>query len=380
MRVLVTGSAGFLGRNLSAALRRREGVEILAFDREQDPGELDALLEKADFVFHLAGANRPPREEDFGEVNVDLTARLCVRLAARDAVVPVVFSSSRQAELDNPYGRSKRAAELLLRAHALAARAPVHVFRLHNLFGKWGRPDYNSVVATFCHRSARGLPLRVDDPATPLALNHVDDVVAAFLALLDHHFVIPAKAGTPSPTSFLSVEPVYHTTVGELRERLEGYAALRAAFTVPDFGDALDAVLHPTWLSYLPEEDFARAPELREDARGRLCELFKSPGCGQVFVSTTRPGLTRGNHYHDRKVEKFCVLRGRALIRFRLADGDEVLDYPVDGDRPRVVDIPPGYTHSITNTGDEEMICLFWSSQIHDPAAPDTHALRVLKP
>ena len=370
MKVLVTGSAGFLGRNLLAALRRRAYVDCLEFDRGHSLDELDAALEQADLVYHLAGSNRPARVEEFGEVNVDLTAHVCRRLAARGEPVPLVFSSSSQAELDNPYGRSKLAAEQVLESHARATGAPVLIYRLLNLFGKWGQPDYNSVVATFCHNSARGLPLRVDRPEAPISLNYVDDVVAAFLALLE-------GSPAPEPGRLLAVEPVYHVTVGELARRLEGYAAGRRSGLVPDMADPLDAVLHPTWLSYLPRDAFSVTPELRADPRGWLVELVKSPHLGQIFVSTTRPGVTRGNHYHDTKIEKFCVVQGQALIRFRPVDGAEVLEYPVDGSRPQIVDIPPGYTHSIENTGSADMLCLFWSSQIFDPDAPDTWFLRV---
>ncbi len=370
MKVLVTGSAGFLGRNLAVALRRRPELELLEFDREHTLEQLDAALEQADFVFHLAGSNRPPRPEEFTAVNVDLTAHVCRRLAARGVAVPLVFSSSSQAALDNPYGASKRAAEELLAEHARASGAPVFVFRLLNLFGKWGLPNYNSVVATFCHNSTRGLPLRVDNPAACLQLNYVDDVAAAFLALLD-------GAPAPAPGELLSVATVHELSVGELRDRLEGYAAMRTAGRIPDMGDPLDAVLYPTWLSYLPGDAFAVTPELKTDPRGWLFEWIKTPHLGQVFVSTTKPGVTRGNHYHDTKVETFCVVRGQAVIRFRPVDGGAVLEYPVDGARPQVVSIPPGYTHSIENTGAEEMLCLFWSNQIFDPAAPDTHFLKV---
>lgn len=370
MKILVTGAAGFLGRNLRAALGRREGVEILAVDKEQSLGELDAALAVADLVYHLAGSNRPPSVEEFSEVNRDLTAHVCDRLAARGGAVPLVFCSSSQAALDNPYGRSKREAEEVLERHAQSSGAPVHVFRLLNLFGKWGRPDYNSVVATFCHNSHRGLPMRVDNPAATVRLNYVDDVVAAFLGVLD-------GAPAPEPGALLEVLPVHETTVGALRDRMEAYVAMRRAGVVPDMGDPLDAVLYPTWLSYLPEDAFAVEPERKTDPRGWLFEWIKSPHLGQVFVSTTKPGVTRGNHFHDTKVETFCVVRGEAVIRFRAVDGGKVLEYPVSGARPQVVSIPPGYTHSIENTGTEDMLCLFWSNQIFDPAAPDTHFLKV---
>jgi len=370
VKVLVTGSAGFLGRNLGVALARRADVELLPFDQEHSLEELDAALAQADWVFHLAGSNRPPRPEEFTQVNVDLTAHICRVLAQRGARTPIWFSSSSQAALDNPYGQSKRQAEQVLEDHARATGAPVFTYRLLNLFGKWGRPNYNSVVATFCHNSTRGLPLRVDNPASPVRLNYVDDVVASCLAAMD---------GAPSPDAgaLLELDAVHQTTVGTLKEKVEAYAAMRVAGRIPDMADALDAVLYPTWLSYLPEDAFATTPELKTDPRGWLFEWIKTPHLGQVFVSTTKPGVTRGNHFHDTKVESFCVVRGRAVIRFRQVDGDQVLEYPVDGAAPQVVSIPPGYTHSIENTGDEEMLCLFWSNQIFDPAAPDTHFMKV---
>jgi UDP-2-acetamido-2,6-beta-L-arabino-hexul-4-ose reductase len=370
MKVLVTGSEGFLGRNLCAALRRRPDVEILPFDLPMTREELDPLLEEAALVFHLAGSNRPQRPEEFTEVNRDLTAHICHVLAQRVDAVPVVFCSSSQAALDNPYGQSKRQAEEVLETHA-GKGFPVHVFRLLNLFGKWGRPNYNSVVTTFCHNSHRDLPMRVDNPQSLVRLNYVDDVVAAFLKVLD-------GAPAPAPGALLELDEVHEITVGELRDRVLAYTTMRKAGMVPDMANALDAVLYPTWLSYLPEDDFATTPELKTDPRGWLFEWIKSPGLGQVFVSTTKPGITRGNHFHDTKVESFCVVRGQAVIRFRQVDGKEVLEYAVDGDAPQVVSIPPGYTHSIENTGTEEMLCLFWSNQIFDPAAPDTHFIKVM--
>ncbi len=371
MKVLVTGSAGFLGRNLRVALERIEGVETLEFDQQHSLDELPALLEQADFVAHLAGSNRPVEEKEFNEVNRDLTAYLCDMLISLGRAVPVLFSSSIQAELDNPYGISKRGGEEALRRYAGQSGAAVYVYRLPNLFGKWSRPNYNSVVSTFCHNIAHGLPIEVRDPAYTVQLAYVDHVVAAFLDVIQSR---------PQAQEFHFVEPVFHVTLGELAEHVRSYENIRHSLQIPDMEDPFNRALYPTYLSYLPRDGFSYEPLLRTDNRGWLFELLKAPGMGQIFVSTTKPGITRGNHYHDSKLEKFCVIAGEAVIRFRhIEEEREVIEYAVQGSRPMVVDIPPGYTHSIENTGDSEMICLFWASEVFDPDRPDTWFTPVMR-
>lgn len=368
--VLVTGSSGFLGRNLVVALGRDPGVRVLPFDVEEDPASLPGFLAEADFVYHLAGVNRPKDAAEFEVGNAGLTKTLVDSLRALGRSTPVVLSSSTQAALDNPYGVSKRRAEELVFEYGRATGAPVHVFRLTNVFGKWSRPNYNSVVSTFCHNIAHGLEINVSDESREVELVYVDDVVERFLALL---------AGTPAPADArpLGVEPTYRTTLGQLARAVYELRDIRKTLRVPDLSDGLTRKLYATFLSYLDRRDFSYAVETRHDARGSLAELIKSEAGGQIFVSTTRPGIVRGNHYHDTKVEKFCVLRGQAVIRFRHVSEDTAFAYEVSGERLELVDIPPGYTHSIENVSEEEMIVLFWAGEPFDPRRPDTYACEV---
>jgi len=368
--VLVTGSQGFIGRNLIASLSLLPDLNILTFDIEDEPKSLLNLLVKADFVFHLAGINRPHDPSEFTRGNVGLTQQLVDQLRAQGRSVPVLISSSIQAALDNPYGASKRQAEELVRAYGRETGAPVFVFRLPNVFGKWSRPNYNSVVATFCHNTANGLPLEVHDPSRELALVHVDDVVAEFIA---------AFRGTPAlgldgePV----VRPVFTIGLGDLADRIRRFPQTRLTREVPEVGDELSRRLYSMYLSYLPQDAFGYALDTRRDPRGWLAEVLRSPAMGQIFVSVTRPGIARGNHWHHTKTEKFLVVSGEAVIRFRQIHGIEVIEYPVSSAQPQVVDIPPGYTHSITNTGATDLITLFWASEPFDSGRPDTYALQV---
>jgi UDP-2-acetamido-2,6-beta-L-arabino-hexul-4-ose reductase len=367
-RVLVTGAEGFLGKNLSVALRRIPGVQVLSFDRNETIADLERFASEADVVYHLAGVNRPERVEEFEEGNAALTGTLVDRLARHGRKAPLLLSSSTQASVDNPYGRSKLHAEEIVRRYGRESGAPVLVYRLPGLFGKWSRPNYNAVVSTFCHNSARGLPVSIRDPAHEVELAYVDDVVAEFLRALD-----PSLSHPTDP----KVEPTFRVTLGDLARRIEAIRDIRDTLTLPDLSDELTRRLYPTFLSYLPEDGFAYQPPVRSDARGSLVELLKSPPFGQIFVSRSNPGVVRGHHYHDTKIEKFCVVSGRAAISFRHILGEDVLRYEVRGEEMKVVDIPPGYTHSIENLGDGEMVTLFWSSEVFDPARPDTFAEKV---
>jgi UDP-2-acetamido-2,6-beta-L-arabino-hexul-4-ose reductase len=341
---------------------------VLGFDRNETASDLSRFAAEAEVVFHLAGVNRPERVEEFQEGNARLTEELVRLLVKHGRCVPVVLSSSTQAASDNPYGRSKLAAEAAVLGYAAATGAPVRVYRLPGLFGKWSRPNYNAVVATFCHNLARGIPITIRDPAHEVELAYVDDVVAEFLKALE--------PGRPDPGS-PRVEPTFHLSLGELARRIEAIRDIRVTLRLPDLSDPFTRRLYATFLSYLPEDGFAYQPERRTDPRGSLVELLKSPPFGQIFVSRSNPGVVRGNHYHDTKIEKFCVVQGRAAICFRHILGGEVIRYEVSGEEMTVVDIPPGYTHSIENLGDGEMVTLFWSSQVFDPGQPDTFPEKV---
>jgi UDP-2-acetamido-2,6-beta-L-arabino-hexul-4-ose reductase len=370
VRVLVTGSAGFIGRHLLEALGRREDTEVIGIDIDARPGELEDALSTCDAVFHLAGVNRPKDASEFAAGNAGLTEEITRRLRELGRAPLFVLSSSTQAELDNPYGQSKRQAEVVVERYAAEAGAPAVVFRLTNVFGKWARPNYNSAVATFCHNIARDLPVQISDPANVVNLVYIDDVVAAFLNTLEQ----PPAAGTCERRE---AGPWHTIALGPLVEMIRGFRASRDTLQVPDFSDPFTKKLYATYLSYLPEDGFAYGLDIKSDPRGSLAEFVKAPPFGQVFVSRTKPGITRGNHYHHTKTEKFLVVQGEGLIRFRRIDGTDVLEYRVRGEEYRVVDIPPGYTHSITNVGEDEMVTLFWSSEVFDPATPDTVFLEV---
>jgi UDP-2-acetamido-2,6-beta-L-arabino-hexul-4-ose reductase len=369
-RVVVTGARGFIGRNLTTALRRRDDVEVVGFDVGDPVERLAGELAGAEVVFHLAGVNRPKDPQEFETGNAGFTRELCDLMTAAGARPVVAFASSTQAELDNPYGASKLAAEAALEDWSRSGGGAVAIFRLANVFGKWGRPDYNSVTATFCYNTAHGLPLRVDDPSSPLRLVYVTDVVEAFVGLLDD---------TVTGVERRSVGPTIDTTVGELAERVGALHALQHTADVPDLSSHFDRALHSTYLSYLEPEDLSFPFVLRSDERGALAELVRKPGAGQIFFSRTHPGVTRGNHYHETKVERFIVLAGEGLVRLRRVDSDEVEEYAVSGAAPEAVIIPPGTTHSIENTGAGEMLTLFWADEVFDPDRPDTYYEPVLR-
>lgn len=384
--VLVTGADGFIGRNLRARLRFAPGATVLAFDVMQDADELSEALAVADAVVHLAGVNRPRHEAEFVEGNVQSTAAVCDGLRRLGRAVPVVLSSSTQAVLDNAYGRSKLQAEEVVRQYARDTGARAAVFRLSNVFGKWCRPNYNSVVATFCYNTAHGLPLTISDPGKELLLMHVDDVAGAMVSELEN-----AMAGAPDAArgfGFSDVTPVHPITLGRLADTIRGFGEARQTLQVPRLDDPLTYKLYGTYLSYLDIGNLSYSLPARADARGALAEFIKSSPAGQIFVSRTLPGVTRGNHFHHLKAEKFLVLEGEAVIRFRALEeagspaplelGDPrphvpaVAEYRVSGTEFRVVEIPPGYTHSIENVGQGVLVTLFWASEVFDPRRPDT--------
>jgi len=370
MNVLVTGSKGFIGKNLIVALKRRSDFELWEYDLDCAPMELEGKLPFADIIFHLAGVNRPERVDEFQEVNVELTKRICRTLRQLKRNPLLVFSSSTQAALDNPYGVSKRKAEGVVFAFGSETDAPVAVFRLPGVFGKWCRPNYNSVVATFSYNIAHDLPISISDPGREVEMVYIDDVVSAFIGVMNGLH--------PSQENFFyNVEPRYTVTLGKLADTIRCFRESRNTLQIPAFSDRFTRCLYATYLSYLPPNGFGYALEQRGDQRGELVEVVKSIPFGQIFVSRTRPGSVRGNHYHDTKVEKFAVLDGEAVIKFRHILGSDVIEYPVSGKKFQVVDIPPGYAHSIENVGQTDLIVLFWADEIFDPAFPDTYPLKV---
>lgn len=367
--VLVTGAAGFVGRNLCAALRQCRELELIEIDANDGAEQLERALLLTDVVFHLAGVNRPRTVEEYATGNAGFTAQVLGVLARAGRKPKVVLTSSVQAERDNPYGASKRGAEDELRSFCDATGAEGVVYRLKNLFGKWGRPNYNSVTATFCHDIARGLPIQISNPAAEVDLTYVDDVVAAFVREVD---------AWPEPGfRYASELPSHRVTLGTLADTIRSFHAHRETLRLPDFAEPFVRALYATYLSFVEPERHVYQLDIKSDPRGSLAEFIKSPHVGQMFVSRTKPGVTRGNHYHHTKTEKFMVVEGQAIIRLRQIHGDRVVEFPVSGTEYRVVDIPPGFTHSIQNVGTTDMVTLFWASEIFDPMKPDTYSLPV---
>ena len=367
-RILITGGRGFLGRNLAVHLLERKDCETRIFDQENSVEDLKSWVLDADVIFHLAGVNRPQDPIDFERGNAGLTEQVCQFLRGNRRSPKIVFSSSIQAELDNPYGASKAKAENAMRQFAAETGACVRIYRLKNLFGKWCRPNYNSVTATFCYNLANDLPIAVSDPACELELSYVDDVVAAFLSEIDGRQTA-GEAGADIPS--------YRIQLGDLAGRIQAFHDMKSTLTLPDFADWFNRALYATYLSYVPQTALQQNLEIKSDARGSLAEFIKQKHFGQIFVSRTMPGVTRGNHYHHTKTEKFLVMEGNGLIRMRPVEGGPVREYPVIGSAYQVINIPPGFTHSITNVGKGEMVTLFWSSEIFDQNRPDTYYLPV---
>ncbi|WP_020424005.1 capsular polysaccharide biosynthesis protein CapF [Cupriavidus sp. WS] len=375
MKVLITGANGFIGKNLRLHLAEREDVSIVCFTREDDPARLKALLGEVDFVFHLAGVNRPEDPAEFVAGNVDLTMALCQALRAemdsRGRRVPVIYTSSTQARQDNPYGRSKRGAEELLQAVAQSHQIPVHVFRLPNVFGKWCMPNYNSAVATFCHNISRGLSIQVNDQAAPVTLVYVDDVIERFVQIMDG---ADAQRDTEG---FSQVTPQYTVTVGELARQIQVFRDSRSTLTIDRVGSGFLRALYATYVSYLLPESFAYEVPSHGDARGVFVEMLKTPDCGQFSFFTAHPGITRGGHYHHTKTEKFLVIKGRACFKFRHMQTGEMHELVTSGERPEIVETVPGWTHDVTNIGTDEMVVMLWANEVFDRAHPDTFACPV---
>ncbi|MFC1500321.1 NAD-dependent epimerase/dehydratase family protein [Candidatus Zixiibacteriota bacterium] len=371
MRVLVTGAQGFIGSNLCSSLRQRDDILLLEIDIGNPTSELDSALEEADVVFHLAGINRPKNSEDFILTNTGLTETLCSKLIQFNNAPKIIFASSIQAELNNPYGASKKMAEMALEDYCHRTGADCIIYRLKNLYGKWCRPNYNSVVATFCNNISHNLPIQISDPTTVVDLTYIDDVVAAFLCELDRPDRMPFRFAEPLPSRSVSLE--------KLATLIRSFHDHRNTLVLQDYSDPFIRSLYATYLSYLEIDAFAYQLNFQSDDRGSLAEFIKSSYLGQIFISRTRPGIIRGNHYHNTKTEKFIVVQGEGIIRLRHIGTDEIIEYQVNGEEYQVVDIPPGYTHSIENVGDKEMVTLFWASEPFEPDRPDTWFEPVLR-
>ncbi|MDM7483103.1 MAG: capsular polysaccharide biosynthesis protein CapF [Halomonas sp.] len=370
MRVLVTGANGFIGKNLLLHFQEKGGIDVLPFTREHSTDDLPTLLEGVDWVFHLAGINRPQHPEEFVTGNTGLTEQLCTAIKASGKQIPVVYTSSIQAKRDNDYGSSKRAAEEALLALQQDTGNPVYIYRLPNVFGKWARPNYNSAVATFCHNVARDLPIQINDPSAVIRLVYVDDVVDSFMALLAG----VESINTRIDSAYVEVAPEYRISVGELADQLYRFKATRDNLITEPVGTGLVRALYSTYVSYLPPERFTYPVQQHGDARGVFVEMLKTPDAGQFSFFTAHPGITRGGHYHHSKTEKFLVIKGKACFRFRNMLTGEFYELYTSGEHSEIVETVPGWTHDVTNVGDDELICMLWANEIFDRDKPDTFA------
>lgn len=383
--ILITGSGGFVGRNLVATLQTRGYTDLMLFEKCDTPETLAEYCRRAAFVVHLAGINRPKDPSEFYTGNAGLTDTMLSLLEEAGSQAPVLVTSSIQAALDNDYGKSKLQAEQAIFAHGQRTGAPVFVFRMEGVFGKWCRPNYNSVVATFCHNVANGLPIQVRDPAYSLPLVYIDDVVACILDAMEKGEAVRDEQ------SICRIHPVHTVTLGQLAETIQGFAKARGGkaaaalgtdglptLAVPDLADgSFEKKLYSTYLSYLPPDQFAYDLNMHCDNRGSFTEFLRTPERGQVSVNISKPGIVKGNHWHHTKNEKFLVVKGEGVIRFRQIFSDEVIEYRVSGEKLQVVDIPCGYTHNIENVGDGEMVTVMWANEAFDPEHPDTFAMQV---
>ena len=365
MKILVTGSDGFVGKNLCLAISERNELQCLPINRSSSEQELRDAISEADVIVHLAGVNRPLDPKEFSEVNADFTQRLCELIVQSSRKLPLVITSSIQAASNNPYGLSKKAAEDAVLAYGLETGSPVRVYRLPNVFGKWCKPNYNSVVATFCHNIANDLPISISDRDVVLSLVHVDDLVAELLFFAECF---------GSEVGFFDINPVYQATVGEIADQVYSFSHVRENLITEPVGAGFTRALYSTYISYLPSDKFSYSVKKYSDPRGTFVEMLKTKDSGQFSYFSAYPGITRGGHYHHSKTEKFLVIRGKALFKFRHVLTDETYSIVTCGEVPIIVETIPGWAHDITNTGDEEMIVMLWANEIFDRNKPDTIA------
>lgn len=369
MKILITGAEGFIGKNLCAELQNRGYTDLLKFDRNNTLEDLDLYTKEADFVFHLAGINRPEKVEDFMSGNFGLTSTLLEFLKKHNNKCPIMISSSIQATLDNPYGKSKRAGENLVKDYATVNGVKCYIYRFPNVYGKWCKPNYNSVVATFCNNIARDIDIVINDRNTILHLTYIDDVV---------NELINCMCGYPTEDGEFCKVPVEdEISLGELADLILSFKQSRVNLSVPNLSEHISKCLYSTYLSYLPNDKFAYPLKMNADNRGSFTEIIRTLDRGQFSVNISKPGITKGNHWHHTKNEKFLVVSGHCLIKFRKIDEEEIITYDVCGDKLQVVDIPCGYTHSITNIGDADSVTFMWCNECFNPDTPDTFYLEV---
>lgn len=364
MKVLVTGAEGFIGKNLIIRLGELPNFDVIKFVRGDSEDVLRSQLTNADAVIHLAGENRPKNLNDFNVGNAQLTDRICELLVELELKIPILFSSSTQAAQNNDYGRSKKSAEKSIETHSKLNGNSAAIYRLPGVFGKWCKPNYNSVVATFCHNIAHGLPIRVDDPNYLIKLVYIDDVIDSFIEWLQGPF--------PSGLTKKTVDPEYEIPIGELAKNIEGFHNSRKSLVTKQVGTGFLRSLYSTYVSYLPSDKFKYTIPCHEDKRGVFVEMLKTKDSGQFSFFTAHPGVTRGGHYHHTKTEKFLVIKGNACFRFRNILTDEILTVNTSGKIPTIVETIPGWSHDITNIGEEELNVMLWANEVYDENKPDT--------
>ena len=369
MKILVTGAKGFIGKNLIAELKNKNYNDIYECDVTTTEEELNSYTRDCEFVFHLAGVNRPKDEEEFMKGNFGFTSTLLEKLKANNNKAPILITSSIQAELNNPYGKSKKAGEDLMFEYEKETGAKSIIYRLPNVFGKWCRPNYNSAVATFCNNIANDLPITVNDPNVVMNLVYIDDVVEEFISALEGNSHKEGK--------FCKIKTVHTIKLGEIVDLIYSFKNSRKDLSIANMNDAFEKKLYSTYLSYLPKDKFAYDLNMHIDNRGSFTEFLRTNGQGQVSVNIAKPGVTKGNHWHNTKNEKFLVVSGQGVIKFRKYDSDEVIEYKVSGDKLQVVDIPVGYTHSIENVGNTDMITVMWANEPFNSDVPDTYFMEV---
>jgi len=369
IKILVTGAKGFIGKNLLAELRNREYTNIFEVDIDTSKELLNIYAKECEFIFHLAGVNRPKDEKEFMEGNFGFTSELLDLLKKHKNNSSVLITSSIQAERDNAYGKSKKAGEDLIFDHAKEMGTKARVYRLPNVFGKWSRPNYNTVVATYCHNIARDIEIQVNAPDAELNLVYIDDVINEFINTLEEK--------RNKVDKFYEIPVVHSIKLGELAELIKSFKNSRKDLSVINMSNELNKKMYSTYLSFLPEDDFSYFLKMNVDNRGSFTEFLRTPDRGQVSVNISKSGITKGNHWHHTKNEKFLVVSGEGTIRFRKIDEEKIIEYKVSGEKLEVVDIPTGYTHSIVNTGTEDMVTVMWVNECFDPNKPDTYFLEV---
>lgn len=371
MNVLITGASGFIGKNLVSKLQdnSKNNIDIFQFDRDTDLELFYNYCKKAEFIYHLAGVNRTINENDFIEGNVHFTAKLLDTLTKYNNKCPILFTSSIQAESNNSYGNSKKEVEKLLIEHSKKTGSKVFIYRLPNVFGKWCRPNYNSAIATFCHNVTRQLPISVNSKTALLNLVYIDDVIDEFTSLLEKI--------ENSMEVFYEIPVTYLVELGEVVNLIYSFYEIRTSKTIPDLSNVFVKKLYATYLSYLPEENFSYRIDKHEDSKGYFAELLKSKSFGQISVNKIKPGITKGNHWHTTKVEKFLVLSGEAIVRFRNLNSAVVSEYSLSGHNLEIIDIPPGYTHNVENIGKDDLIMMIWANEPFNSEKPDTFYLEV---